>query len=153
MRFSFIVFAVIIIFIIADAPAFAQDEYTWKNVVVGGGGFVPGIIYHPKQRGLVYVRTDMGGAYRWDQNMGKWIPLTDMMDRTNSDYMGIFSIALDPNDTNRVYMECGKYTQHWAGVGAVLSSLNQGQSWSIVPLADKNRRQRRRTRCRRTASG
>ena len=116
---------------------FSQTPYTWNSVVVGGGGFVPGIIYHPKQRGLVYARTDMGGAYRWDNSMGKWIPLTDMMDRTNSDYMGILSIALDPNDANRLYMECGKYTQHWAGVGAVLSSLDQGRSWSIIPLPVK----------------
>jgi photosystem II stability/assembly factor-like uncharacterized protein len=117
--------------------SFAQSPYLWKSVIVGGGGFVPGIIYHPKQRELAYARTDMGGAYRWDHTLTKWIPLTDMMDRTNSDYMGILSIALDPNDTNRVYMECGKYTQPWAELGAVLSSTDKGNSWTIHPLSIK----------------
>ncbi len=115
----------------------AQTPLTWKSVIVGGGGFVPGIIYHPSKQGLVYARTDMGGAYRWDNTAGRWIPLTDMMDRTNSDYMGILSIALDPADTNRVYLMCGKYIQSWAGLGAVLVSTNQGNSWTIVPLSVK----------------
>ncbi|MGA3286959.1 MAG: endoglucanase [Bacteroidota bacterium] len=115
----------------------AQSPYLWKSVIVGGGGFVPGILYHPKQRELLYARTDIGGAYRWDHTLAKWIPLTDMMDRTNSDYMGILSIALDPNDTNRIYMECGKYTQSWAELGAVLSSTDKGNSWTIHPLSIK----------------
>ena len=51
--------------------------------------------------------------------------------------MGILSIALDRNDTNRVYMECGKYTQSWAGTGAVLSSTDKGNSWTIYPLSVK----------------
>ena len=94
-------------------------------------------MYHPTAQGLAYARTDMGGAYRWDNSAGKWIPLTDMMTRNNSDYMGILSIALDRNDSNRIYMECGKYTQSWAGLGAVLSSTNKGNTWTIIPLSIK----------------
>jgi photosystem II stability/assembly factor-like uncharacterized protein len=115
----------------------AQTATTWRSVVVGGGGFVPGIIFHPTHQGIVYARTDMGGAYRWDNVQAQWIPLTDMMDRTNSDYMGVLSIALDPNDPNLVYMECGKYTQSWAGNGAILSSTNKGNTWTIIPLSVK----------------
>ncbi len=111
--------------------------YIWKNVAAGGGGFVPGVIYHPSVRGLVYARTDMGGAYRWDNAAEKWIALTDSMTRNNSDYMGILSIALDRNDSDRVYMECGKYTQSWASYGALLSSTDRGDSWSIIPLPFK----------------
>jgi hypothetical protein len=132
-----IIFQIILVIVLIGQCGFSQTPYTWKSVVVGGGGFVPGIVFHPTHHGIVYARTDMGGAYRWDNKQDKWIPLTDMMDRTNADYMGVLSMALDPSDTNRVYMECGKYTQHWAGVGAVLSSLNQGLSWSIVPLPVK----------------
>ena len=118
--------------------SFAQStSYSWKSVIAGGGGFVPGIIYHPSVKGLSYARTDIGGAYRWDSNLGKWIPLNDMMTRNNSDYMGILSIALDKNDTNRIYMECGKYTQSWAGTGAVLASTDKGDSWIIYPLSIK----------------
>ena len=124
-------------FVVLHNSSPAQTGYAWKSVIAGGGGFVPGIVYHPVVQGLAYARTDIGGAYRWDGPAGKWIPLTDMMDRTNSDYMGILSIAVDPKDTNRVYMECGKYTQSWAGMGAVLSSTNKGSSWTINALQVK----------------
>jgi hypothetical protein len=43
---------------IAASPAQAQatgPTYSWKNVKVGGGGFVPGMIVHPLQRGLLQV--------------------------------------------------------------------------------------------------
>nr|6P2M_A Chain A, Type 3a cellulose-binding domain protein [Caldicellulosiruptor acetigenus 6A] len=115
----------------------ASEPYTWKNVVIGGGGYVTGIIYHPNQSGLVYARTDIGGAYRWDSATSQWIPITDMLNRNNSDYMGILSIAIDPNDVNRVYMLCGKYTQSWAGTGAVLASTDKGATWTIYPLSVK----------------
>jgi len=32
----------------------------WKNVTIGGGGFVTGLIFSPTERGLVYARTDVG---------------------------------------------------------------------------------------------
>jgi photosystem II stability/assembly factor-like uncharacterized protein len=115
----------------------AQSNYTWKSVIAGGGGFVPGIIYHPTKPGLVYARTDMGGAYRWSDSAGAWIPLTDMLTRDSSDFMGILSIAPDPSNADRVYMECGKYTQSWAGTGAVLSSSDEGTTWTINPLPIK----------------
>ncbi len=134
--FAIAVFTFLTLHFLHDSTS-AQSGYSWKSVIAGGGGFVPGIIYHPVARGLAYARTDMGGAYRWDNSGGMWIPLTDMMDRTNSDYMGILSIAVDPEDTNRVYMECGKYTQSWAGTGAVLASTNKGNSWTINPLPVK----------------
>jgi xyloglucan-specific exo-beta-1,4-glucanase len=130
-------FALSFALLITHNDLLAQSGYVWKSVIAGGGGFVPGILYHPTVRGLAYARTDMGGAYRWDNSAGRWEPLTDMMTRNNSDYMGILSIAVDRNDTNRVYMECGKYTQSWAGSGAFLSSTDRGNSWTIVPLTVK----------------
>lgn len=42
-----------------------SQAYNRKNVKVGsGGGFVPGIVFNPSKKNLVYVRTDIGGTYR-----------------------------------------------------------------------------------------
>ena len=70
------------------APAAATQEptppasvpapgYEWSNAAISGGGFVPGIIYNQSEQGLVYARTDIGGAYRLDQTTKRWIPLLD----------------------------------------------------------------------------
>lgn len=59
----------------AVAPAWAA--YDWENVRIGGGGgFVPGISFHPTEPGLAYARTDIGGLYRLNAD-DSWTALTD----------------------------------------------------------------------------
>ncbi len=113
------------------------QSYSWQNVKVGGGGFVSGLVFHPSQSNLLYARTDVGGAYRWDASTGKWIPLTDFMGQDEENYSGVLSIATDPNDVNRVYMATGLYTASWAGNAAVFSSTDKGNTWMKHDLTIK----------------
>ena len=53
------------------------EAYQWQNVAIGGGGFISGIITSKTEQNLVYARTDVGGAYRWDVAGNKWMPLLD----------------------------------------------------------------------------
>ena len=103
--------------------------YHWQNAKVGGGGFAPGIVFSPAERGLVYLRTDMGGAYRWDMAAGHWLPLQDGM--AEGSYMGVESIAPDPVDPNIVYMAAGMGAGSRA---AILRSADRGAHWTIVPV-------------------
>ena len=41
--------------------AFAVEKYEWGNVRFDGGGFVSAVIFHPKEKNLLYARTDVGG--------------------------------------------------------------------------------------------
>ena len=62
----------------AAAPEVSTQAYTWKNVKIGGGGgFVPGIVFNPSQKGLAYARTDIGGAYKLNPD-DSWTPLVDL---------------------------------------------------------------------------
>jgi beta-glucosidase len=42
------------------------EKYAWENVAIGGSGFVSGLVTSKTEPGLIYARTDVGGAYRWD---------------------------------------------------------------------------------------
>jgi photosystem II stability/assembly factor-like uncharacterized protein len=113
---------------------FNTTPYLWRNVVMGGGGFVTAIITHPAQKGLVYARTDVGGAYRWDDFGKRWIPITDWIDAADNNLMGIESIALDPSDSKRVYLAAGTY--NWGGA-AILRSDDQGKTFQRTDVPFK----------------
>ncbi|MFJ8333255.1 WD40/YVTN/BNR-like repeat-containing protein [Streptomyces sp. NPDC094437] len=112
-------------------------SYRWRNVVVGGTGFVTGVLFHPSVRGLAYARTDIGGAYRWDERQGRWSALTDFLGWDDWNLLGVESIAVDPVHPDRVYLALGTYAQDWASNGAVLRSGDRGVSWRRADLGVK----------------
>ncbi|KAK1176820.1 1,4-beta-glucanase [Streptomyces sp. NBS 14/10] len=121
----------------ATPAAVAQSGYRWRNVVIGGTGFVTGVLFHPSVRGLAYARTDIGGAYRWDDLADCWIPLTDHLGWDDWNLLGVEAMAVDPAHPDRVYLALGTYTQSWAGNGAVLRSEDRGATWKRTDLTVK----------------
>lgn len=115
----------------------ATVAYAWKNVAIGGGGFVTGIVFHPAEQGLAYVRTDVGGAYRWDDRAQRWIALTDWIGAEDNNLIGIESLAIDPSDPGRIYLAAGTYTNEKAGNGAILRSSDRGRTFQRTDLPFK----------------
>lgn len=112
-----------------DSDSDASVQYQWQNVTVGAGGFAPNIIFSRVEKNLAYLRTDMGGAYRWDQKLERWVPLQDGM--TESSYFGIESLAPDPRDANVVYIAAGMYRNEQA---AILRSHDRGTTWAVTKV-------------------
>jgi hypothetical protein len=79
----------------------------------------------------MYARTDVGGAYRWDDQTKKWTALTDWLNATQNNYTGIESIALDPSDSNRLYLAAGMYLNNPA---AILRSNDEGRTFKITEV-------------------
>jgi hypothetical protein len=107
----------------------ASVPYTWKNVQMVGGGFVDGIVFHPAVKGVRYARTDIGGAYRWNEIVHGWEPMLDWVSYENANWMGVDSIAVDASDPNRVYLACGMYTNPATPDGAILRSNDRGKTF------------------------
>lgn len=127
----------------AEASAFYQpkltftttpSEYTWSNVRVEGGGYVTGLVAHPAVAGLIYARTDIGGAYRWDSAASSWVAITDSF--TSQNRYGIESIAIDPNDSNRIYIAAGKY--FYGTDSDIMLSTDRGATWTALAAKTPN---------------
>jgi photosystem II stability/assembly factor-like uncharacterized protein len=112
----FVVFATLLA---ASLAASAQNKdltanYLWKPVRIGAGGWVVGMVLHPLDPTVRYLRTDVGNGYRWDAPTQAWLPMRG----ANPDGSGIHSpsetsapsgygidaIAVDPADTSLVYL-------------------------------------------------
>ncbi|NMB32916.1 MAG: cellulosome protein dockerin type I [Clostridium sp.] len=113
--------------------------YKWDNVKIeGGGGFVCGIIYNPSEEGLVYARTDMGGAYIRNKQTLEWEPILDWVSPDEWNLLGVESLATDPVETNRVYIAAGTYTNDWTDMnGNILRSEDYGKTWERTELPFK----------------
>jgi xyloglucan-specific exo-beta-1,4-glucanase len=107
---------------------------TLSNVAIGGGGYVTGLIVHPANPNVVYARTDVGGAYRWEAATSSWTPLTDWISVGNVNLYGIESLALDPVDTNIVYIACGKNLG--SSPHGIYKSTDRGATWSSLYLSN-----------------
>lgn len=91
----------------AAVPAGAaslEDSYTWDTLRIGGAGFVSGIVTGQKE---MYLRTDVGGAYRYDYDNNKWIQLFGFLNENDRGLLSCKGIAIDPTDDMTAYFLCG----------------------------------------------
>ncbi|MEC0333664.1 xyloglucanase [Paenibacillus macerans] len=122
----------------AGEPA-ASEPYVWKNVMTGGGGgFIPGIVFNASEPNLIYARTDIGGAYRWEQGTGTWKQLLGWVGMDDWSKSGVDALATDPVDPDRLYLAVGTYTNSWdPHNGRILRSTDRGETWEETELPFK----------------
>jgi len=109
------------------SSAMAEETYQWGRVAVGGGGFVTGIVFSEAAKNLVYCRTDVGGALRWDSQTQSWIQLLDWIGAGQGSLADVESIAADPLDSNRVYIVGGE-----GDLTRVMRSIDRGNSFQLI---------------------
>jgi xyloglucan-specific exo-beta-1,4-glucanase len=120
----------------------AQDEYAWDNVVIGGGGFVSAVIPSHLEQNVFYARTDVGGAYRWNEQHQMWVSMMDWVNADERGLLGIEALAIDPQTPGTVYMMAG--TIYWnqaednIGRSAFLRSQDYGATWEKIYTWDNS---------------
>ena len=82
--------------------------YEYKNCPVPGGGYATGFLFHPAQKGLLYLRTDIGGTYRFDGNARKWVFLTPFVTHLACAQAFPIAMAVDANRPQRLYILGGE---------------------------------------------
>ena len=117
----------------AIAVQAGAENYKWDQVAMGGGGYVTGVVPSKTERGLVYVRTDVGGAYRWDQSRSRWVSMMDWVSESEMGLLGIESLAVDPNNSANVYMLAGtSYFNN--GKTTILRSTDHGKTFTVTDV-------------------
>ncbi|MGI4790593.1 MAG: WD40/YVTN/BNR-like repeat-containing protein [Janthinobacterium lividum] len=115
----------------------ALADGSWRSVQISGCGcWVTGIVAQPKVPGLFYIRTDVGGCYRWNSATDAWVPITDFLPMQQRNNYGCESIAVDPNSPDTVYIACGEWlkNQFSAGPGTIYKSTDRGATWTTLGL-------------------
>ncbi len=118
---------------VRPADAEAPPVYHWGNIAMGGGGFVSAVIPSTVEANLFYARTDVGGAYRWNEPARAWVPLTDWVANDQVGFLGVESIALDPHAPAKVYLLAGiDYFNN--GKTAILRSQDYGATFTVTEV-------------------
>jgi len=104
--------------------------YKWENVVTGAAGLATGFAVHPKDAGVMYVRTAGSGVFRREFNQRKWTPLCDSFTLADKGLYSVESIALDASDPNVIYMAAGRPGE----TCDILKSTDRGGNWKRLKV-------------------
>lgn len=125
-----------------EADKIAPERFwKWHEVAIGGGGWVTGIEISRKTPRNAFVRTDVGGAFKWNEEKGRWNPLApgtdpeEQFQQNADDFTSISGLAIDPQDDQVIYIATGAYMADWARSGRLYKSVDGGDSFNdITPV-------------------
>lgn len=105
--------------------------YRYKNAPIPGGGYVTGFCFHPKEPNVLYIRTDIGGTYRFDGN--RWHSLIDHVSGEDLALSYPIALALDPDNPDALYIMSGV---NGAGFGIFSISRDRGEHFvnKTIPI-------------------
>ena len=106
-----------------------ENQKGWKQLQVGGGGYITGLYVHPLDPDRPWIRTDISGVLKWDPSQKTWVKKFLAWPIAKSNHYGVEGLALDPGDPKVIYLALGKYSANWAGNGVMVKSTDGGETW------------------------
>ena len=103
----------------------------WSQVRIGGGGYISGMKIHPDNNNIQYLRTDVGGAYRWDPAKKELVQILNFPFEKKQ-YYGVAGIALHRARQNVVYLAVDRGNTH--KTSKILYSDNYGRDWEEIQV-------------------
>lgn len=111
-------------------------DYVWKPMRIGGGGWVTGLDISPAEKGLVYARTDVAGAYRRDAASGAWKQIVTAASLpagvlSYGGHGGVDSLVGAPGDARVAYLAFAA-KPYGGGDGEIYRSTDRGDTWTAT---------------------
>ncbi|MGN0298973.1 MAG: endoglucanase [Lachnospiraceae bacterium] len=110
-----------------------QIAYQYHNLPIPGGGYVTGILYHPQKKDLLYIRTDIGGTYRFDAEKQRWKNLTTHVTMMDLSETYPIALALDVHRPEMLYIACGENKEK-SGILAVSEDFGETFIYEKIPV-------------------
>lgn len=135
MKKLFCALLAVLLLLTACTPAYdPSTEWTYGQLPVGGGGFVTGL-FATCEEGIYYARTDVGGAFRYEAENGKWHSLHYWIAEDEKGFTGIDGLAVDPNNAGVIYLACAiDYFDN--GRSVVMVSRDYGETFEVTDVSD-----------------
>lgn len=99
--------------------------YKYQNAPIPGGGYVTGFLFDKTNPDVLYCRTDIGGAYRFDTKKQIWKSLVDHVTPERMDEAFPTAIAVDEKQPGTLYVVCGVGREN----GTLAISRDYGESF------------------------
>lgn len=101
--------------------------YRYQNIPIPGGGYVSGFTFHDSDPDCMYIRTDIGGTYRYNRSTERFESLIDHV--TMSDLSETFpiAVAVDSHRPERLLIACGIERNRF---GTLCISDDRGKSFT-----------------------
>ena len=121
--------------IIQGADALALTAAATRVTVASAASAIAGIVFHQREKGLLYARTSAGGAYRFDPATNAWGPLLDQLSRSDADLGGSAGdqgtgerLQVDPHQSDTLYLGTTR--------DRLMKSTDRGASFSKLLAPD-----------------
>jgi len=96
-----------------------------------GRGRVNVVCVDPSNQSTIYFGAPAGGIWKSIDSGGSWTPLTDYLPQ-----IGVSGIAVDPKNSNIIYISTGDKDVYDSYSIGVLKSINGGVNWSTTGLSN-----------------
>lgn len=117
----------------ASAADSIEASMEWGTMRIGGGGFVSGIVTGKE---VMYARTDVGGAYKYNYETNEWDQLFAFLNDADRGFLSVDSMAIDPTDDNTVYFLCGCAYFSDART-AIFKTTDGGKTFTQIDVTDQ----------------
>lgn len=111
-----------------------QIPYEYHNLPIPGGGYVTGFLFHKKKKGLLYIRTDIGGTYRFNREQDRWISLIPHVTMENLSETFPIAMAVENDRPNMLYIACGINHKEKSGVLAISDDYGEHFRYEKIPV-------------------